>query len=78
MPAWAWALLVMVVLIFAAWSYYKMLGKRPARMALAVLRALLLLVIVVVQFRLFSHAAMPWRTTLAPLTGWLHRLRGAA
>ena len=46
MPAWAWALVVMAVLIFAGWSYYKMLGKRPVRVALAVVRALLLLVIV--------------------------------
>lgn len=57
------------------------LAAEPTRIHLArpLLWAVLSLALIeTVLARLFSHAAMPWRKTLASLTGWLHRLRGAA
>lgn len=46
LPAWVWVLIAIVVLIGAGWSYNRLLGPRPMRVALAGLRALLILLIV--------------------------------
>ncbi len=45
LPAWAWALIVLAAIGLAAWSYHRMLGPRWARIALAGVRAALLVVI---------------------------------
>lgn len=46
-PLWAWALIVIACGAVAAWSYWHLTGPRRARMALAVLRALTLVLLAV-------------------------------
>ncbi len=41
-PAWAWALAIIALAIVAGWSYARLSGPRPARIALATLRTLVL------------------------------------
>lgn len=45
LPGWAWALIVLAAVGIAGWSYHRMLGPRAARIALAAVRALLILVV---------------------------------
>ena len=45
LPAWVWVLIAIVIVIGAGWSYSRLLGPRPMRVALAGLRVLLLLLI---------------------------------
>lgn len=47
LPAWGWASVVLWSGAFAAWSYWRLEGARPARIALASLRTLLLITLVV-------------------------------
>jgi hypothetical protein len=47
MPPWAWALAVLVAAAVSFWSYSRLTGSRPGRMALATLRGLLLLLLLV-------------------------------
>lgn len=47
MPAWAWAGVGVALALFAAWSYHRLEGPRAMRIALAALRAAILLVLVV-------------------------------
>ncbi|MEX0653981.1 MAG: hypothetical protein WD534_09145 [Phycisphaeraceae bacterium] len=46
LPAWGWALIVLAAFAFACWSYSRLLGPRPARMALGALRGLLIVLVV--------------------------------
>lgn len=46
LPAWVWVLIVIAALAGAGWSYNRLLGPRAMRIALAGLRALVLLLIV--------------------------------
>src|SRR6185436_13323175 len=41
-PGWAWLFIGLTCVLVASWSYWKLLGRKPARVALAVMRALLL------------------------------------
>ncbi|MFA9478465.1 hypothetical protein ACERK3_09175 [Phycisphaerales bacterium AB-hyl4] len=45
LPAWVWAVIVLSALVFACWSYSRLLGPRPARMALGVVRSLLIVLV---------------------------------
>lgn len=45
LPAWAWALIVIGALVLAGLTYSRLLGPRPARWSLALLRAALLILI---------------------------------
>jgi hypothetical protein len=47
MPAWVWVLIALAAGVFAGWSYWRLEGRRWARAALATLRALTLLLLVV-------------------------------
>lgn len=47
LPAWGWALIVSAIVLYAAWSYSRLLGTRWSRIALACLRALALLLLAV-------------------------------
>ncbi len=47
MPAWAWAGVAIALSVFASWSYHRLEGARFARVALAGVRALILLFLVV-------------------------------
>lgn len=44
-PAWGWVLAVLIAGAFAGWSYWRLAGARGARVALAVVRGLTLLLI---------------------------------
>jgi hypothetical protein len=44
-PAWAWALAIVLAISFAWWSYWRLSGQRRWRLALAAGRALILLII---------------------------------
>jgi uncharacterized membrane protein len=46
LPAWLWVVLVLGVVLLAVWSYQRLLGPRPARVALGVLRALIVLLVI--------------------------------
>ncbi len=45
LPAWAWALLIFAALAWAGWSYNRLLGPRAGRIALALLRTAVLLIV---------------------------------
>lgn len=45
LPAWAWALVILLILIFSMWSYSRMLGPTWARTTLAGVRTLSLLLV---------------------------------
>ena len=45
-PAWAWALIVAAALIFAIWSYTRLIGPRWARTTLGLLRAAIIIFVV--------------------------------
>ncbi|XAM01510.1 hypothetical protein OT109_08945 [Phycisphaeraceae bacterium D3-23] len=47
LPGWAWVLIVLAALALAGWSYHRLLGARPLRIGLALLRAVLLVLIAV-------------------------------
>jgi hypothetical protein len=47
-PAWAWALFILVVAAFAAWSYGRLVGRRLGRGALCAVRAGLLVLLLIV------------------------------
>jgi hypothetical protein len=47
LPAWAWLLVVLAAAALAIWSYSRLTGPKPARMALAALRALALVALAV-------------------------------
>jgi hypothetical protein len=46
-PAWAWIFIGLACVLLAGWSYWRLLGKKRARVALAVMRTLLLLLVCV-------------------------------
>lgn len=46
-PAWLWALVILVAVGFSAWSYHHLLGSRAVRGLLALLRGLLVVLVVV-------------------------------
>src|ERR1051325_10487533 len=46
-PAWAWLFIAMGCVVLASWSYWKLLGRKGARVALAVMRAVLLALVCV-------------------------------
>ncbi len=47
MPAWAWLLVVLAAGVVSFWSYSRLTGSRPARLAMAALRAATLLALAV-------------------------------
>ncbi len=47
LPAWAWALIIVAALAFAAWSYLRLTGPLAGRIVLATVRTLLILFVVV-------------------------------
>lgn len=47
MPTWAWALIAIGAVMFAAWSYRHLLGRRGMRTTLTIVRALLIVWVVV-------------------------------
>lgn len=47
LPAWGWIFVGLACVLVASWSYWKLLGRKPARVALAVMRTLLLALIAV-------------------------------
>jgi hypothetical protein len=47
LPAWAWVFIALACVLFASWSYWKLLGRKPARVALALMRSLLLAMVCV-------------------------------
>ncbi len=47
LPAWVWALVFVSALLFAGWSYHRLLGGRVLRMMLAFLRAVTLVVLLI-------------------------------
>jgi hypothetical protein len=47
LPGWAWLFIGLACVLIAAWSYWKLLGRKRARIALAVMRALLLALVCV-------------------------------
>lgn len=46
LPAWVWVLVVLLAMLFAAWSYSRLSGKRTGRLVLAGARAFVLLLVV--------------------------------
>lgn len=46
-PAWGWALIVIGAAALSFWSYYKLMGKRPARLALSAIRGILVIIIAI-------------------------------
>lgn len=47
MASWAWAMIVMLMMALAAWSYWRLAGSRMRRVALATVRGLLLILLFV-------------------------------
>ncbi len=47
LPAWLWVLIGLSALLFAGWSYRRLLGQRSLRVMLAVVRAVTLVVLVI-------------------------------
>lgn len=47
LASWAWALIVILMMLLAGWSYWRLTGRRMHRVALATVRALLLVLLFV-------------------------------
>ena len=46
LPAWCWAMIVLAVLLFAAWSYSRLLGKKWLRVSFSILRAATIILVI--------------------------------
>lgn len=66
LPAWAWAVIVLAALALSAYSYHRLLGSKPIRIACAALRGLLLIALAV----LLAGPTVV-RTDVTPEPDWL-------
>lgn len=69
LPAWAWALVIVSAGGFAGWSYWRLLGSRIGRTALAIVRTLTLVLLVLIisgpqLVRTNEHVERDWVVVL--------------